>query len=100
MPANLFCTGDHKDAAAAAVELLSQTASISDQVHPVKENTLCVPVADLRPFPYPGCASECLSRARASPRRVTARTVDGFISTCVMKYIWSIKAYLFSVPFN
>lgn len=50
-------------------------------------------------FSYLGCVSECLSRACAS-WRLTARTVDGFESTCVMKYIWSIKAYSFSVPFN
>lgn len=34
------------------------------------------------------------------PLRMTPRTVDGFESTCVMKDIWSIKAYSFSVPFN
>lgn len=32
--------------------------------------------------------------------RMTLRTVNGFESTCVMKAIWSIKAYSFSVPFN
>lgn len=32
--------------------------------------------------------------------RTTPRTVNRFESTCVMKDIWSIKAYSFSVPFN
>lgn len=46
----------------------------------------------------------CVPRCRAGchelvPVRMAPRRVDGFVSTCVMKDIWSIKAYSFSVPF-
>lgn len=45
------------------------------------------------PHCFPGCHEHV-------PLRATPRRADEFVSTCVMKDIWSIKAYSFSVPFH
>lgn len=44
----------------------------------------------------PHCLAGC---HKLAPQRRAPRTANGFVSTCVMKDIWSIKAYSFSVPF-
>lgn len=45
---------------------------------------------------YSHCLKGChkLLRVKTAPGRV-----DGFVSTCLMKDIWSIRAYSFSLPF-
>lgn len=60
-----------------------------------------VQMAALKAVSYLRCVcTHCLTGCHElMPQRKAPRRVDGFVSTCLMKDIWSIKAYSFTVPF-